>query len=75
MIRRNREKYKRSGPESVVEIQKLLNKVRKTAEEVLRIRESAKSLVLALPPVHLTPEPDATASNGSNAQPVRQMWP
>jgi len=61
MIRRDRKQYKRGAAESVAEIQKLLNSVRKTddqKQEVLRMRESAKSMVLALPPVYLSPEPD-----------------
>jgi putative transposase len=73
MIRRNRKQYKRSAPESVAEIQKLLNGVRKTnaqVQEVLQMRESAKSLVLALPPIRLAPEPDATAKLSGTSIPA-----
>ena len=70
MIRRDRKKYKRGALESVAEIQKLLNGVRKTEDEIqeiLRMREAGKSMVLALPPIHLTPEPDVTTTNTSGS--------
>lgn len=71
MIRRDRKKYRRSTLESVTAIQLLLNSVRKTedqVQEVLRMRESAKALTLALPPVLLAAEREGSEPNGNTTR-------